>query len=207
LAPNSSEWSVASTSVPKYQQRPYQWPQPHEDHKFAFPQLLVPSNQSLKTESKSARQYGRESIQQSGYHPLTYLRPIPPLIPVSTGASPSPTFHSNIRLSKISTPELNNQHLHSRSNSLPDCAPSKGPPRKSSRFRYNEDTADGSGIGGSLDNSSQCLPHVTTHSSSNCFPTLMESPLPQTTKPDELRSTSVICFAHRPSSSTAPSTK
>ena len=216
--PNRSNWSASTANPMEHQQHPYQLldaqtlkqrPK-HADYNFALPQLLIPGHQraNFMNNPKSVRQYGKETPQQSGCYPMTYLRPIPQLIPVSAGAST--TFNSNMCRSKVTAPELleNNTALHLTSTA--DCPPVKGPPRKSFRFRYSEDM-DVSEMGGPSDQLLQCPPAVmnmgSSYSSSNSLPRLVENPVVHATKADESRSTSVICFAHRPSSSTTPSTK
>ena len=170
---------------------------------FAYPQLLNPSVRHRSTglgsvEFKSMRHY---SIQpQQSDCSSTYLRPMPPLIPVSTATPPS-CSRSPLRLTSQSAPEF-----------AVDCSQSDGPPRKSSRFRHGGDgERGGSGSGANSDGSSESLdrspPSPTSSMMIMPFPTLTESPLPVAAEPARppggSRSTSVIRFAHRPNSTSS----
>ena len=157
--------------------------------------------QSLK--QSSSNQPAR--TMEKDFSPMTYLRPMPPLIPV-TAAGPlmatSPTsLRSMDRLSGHSASDSSSAGpppLHR----LDGSSTSRGPPRKSSRFRGCEgsgSTGDGGGNSESSDS---------PHSSASSSPSLMTMDAATDSQgapiPDALRSTSVIRFAHRPSSSSSP---
>lgn len=190
-----------------------------QDQQFVYPQLLVPERQrssNFVTVPKGVRQYRNESQQQqqqqshSRTYPMTYLRPIPPLIPVAAAAPPSTTSYSNHHHHHYPRQPLYST-LQPTAAATTTAVESEGPPRKCSRFRSGEhitETRDFSPSPPSPSSSTAAATTTTTsHLHAHCFPTLMESGLPQTTKADGLRSTSVIRFAHRPSSNASPTTK
>lgn len=198
--------------------------QPDRSH-FAYPQLLNatrPGGLPVPVDCKRYNFSGHLQQQQSfkpvsnpagsvDYSPMTYLRPMPPLIPV-TAAGPllavSPTSLRTLE-------RLNSVAGHSSAadasaavppalRPLDGSATTHGPPRKSSRFRGGEGSGS-AGDGGCNSESSDSPP-----SSASSSPSLMLTDVAASDSqsahplPDGLRSTSVIRFAHRPSSSSSP---
>ena len=155
--------------------------------------------------ASSASQMDRESYPQQM---TTYLRPMPPLIPVTAG--PLLTNTATSLRSAMEQQRSNHSNSSAGQSSAADSSAAvppalrpldgsttiHGPPRKSSRFRGESSTGDGE----SSDSRS---------SSASSSPLLMLTDvLPEATPlPDPLRSTSVIRFAHRPNSSPPPSSK
>lgn len=137
------------------------------------------------------------------FSPMTYLRPMPPLIPVTVAAPLMAASPTRLR----SFERLNGQSETSSgvgANLRDGSSPvHRGPPRKSSRFRAGE----GSGSAG--DNGGQSESSDSPTSSASSSPSLMTDvviAVDGQTMPiaDSLRSTSVIRFAHRPSASSSP---
>jgi len=182
------------------------------DSNFAYPQLLS-STRHCSTNKRHPEQFNKNrhllgsqsplqkhgvsqlQTQQLDLHsetptPMTYLRPMPPLIPVTA---------STLARSGQQQQSLNDLQ------SLPPVAVdsslnnSRGPPRKSFRFRDG-----GCGRTGGCDGSSSESSDHSPASSTSSSPPLVEQnnllPTPNAAADQAHRSTSVIQFAHRPSS-------
>ena len=177
-----------------------------ETTSFAYPQLLS-STRHCSTNKRHPEQFNKNShlltsqslLKKHGSShqdlhtvtptPMTYLRPMPPLIPVTAST-----------LARAGHPQLNDQ-LQLLPPTVDEISMKNncGPPRKSFRFR------DGGcgrvrGCDGSGSESSEHSPASPTSSS----PPLVESnnilPTPNAAADQVNRSTSVIQFARRPSS-------
>lgn len=151
-----------------------------------------PTNQFKQTSSNN------QPVERD-YSPMTYLRPMPPLIPVTVAgpimAASPPSHRSLERLSSHSTSESS----AGVPRQLDGSSTTHGPPRKSSRFRGGE----GSGSAG--DNGCESSDSPTSSASSS--PSLMTDQVGDGQSvpiADSLRSTSVIRFAHRPCASSSP---
>lgn len=192
---------------------------------FAYPQLLNATRERLAgipvaaaVDPKNGRHnfgghlqpFKQSSNQQTGqssdreFSPMTYLRPMPPLIPVTVAGplmATSPTsLRSLERLAGHSAPDASGA-VPPALRQLDGSSTSRGPPRKSSRFRGGEGSGS-AGDGGANSESSD-----SPHSSASSSPSLMTDVATDSQGapiPDPLRSTSVIRFAHRPSSSSSP---
>ena len=190
------------------------------------PKRLVPHNFSAHTQQQqlssafkhhqqqsapvnfasSASQMDRESYPQH-QQMTTYLRPMPPLIPVTAGPLLA-TAPTSLRSNAMEQQRSNHNNSSAGHSSAADSSAAvppalrpldgsttiHGPPRKSSRFRGGESST---GDGESSDSRS---------SSASSSPLLMLTDVlaEATPLPDPLRSTSVIRFAHRPNSSPPP---
>ena len=179
---------------------------------FAYPQLLSstrhhrsdnkvrsePANKSPRYMSSSSPQQQKHTTnvqqqQQANLHEdpsssMTYLRPMPPLIPVTAATIQIPRHHA-----------LGSDHQSVPPLLEPLTISSRGPPRKSSRFRDSGSSGRAGGCDGSGSESSDHSPI----SSASSSPPLFEQNhnLSTSAAADQgLRSTSVIQFAHRPSS-------
>lgn len=215
-------------SQQQVQQQPMSSSHQQDRSHFAYPQLLnatrsgglavqvdskrlahhLQQQQPFKNQSTVGNNHPTGSVD---YSPMTYLRPMPPLIPVTAAGPllaasptslrtlerhPSVTGHSSAGDSLAAVPPALRP--------LDGSATTHGPPRKSSRFRGGEGSGS-AGDGGCNSESSDSPP-----SSASSSPSLMLTDVAasdsQSAHPlsDGLRSTSVIRFAHRPSSSSSP---
>lgn len=162
--------------------------------------------------SSIAGSLDREGYPHQHQQMTTYLRPMPPLIPVTaTGPllATTPTSLRSLEQRPPHQPMAGHSSAPDSSAAVPpalrpldgSAAATYGPPRKSSRFRGGENGSTGDGE--SSDSRS---------SSASSSPSLMLNDVMAETAavavaasnpvlPDPLRSTSVIRFAHRPNSS------
>ena len=163
-----------------------------EDHpeQFNKNRHLLGSQSPLQKHATSQLQTQQLDLHSEIPTPMTYLRPMPPLIPVTA---------STLARSGQQQQQLND--LQSLPPVVVDSSlnNSRGPPRKSFRFRDGGCGRTG-GCDGSGSESSDHSPASSTSSS----PPLVEQnnllPTPNAAADQAHRSTSVIQFAHRPSS-------
>jgi hypothetical protein len=164
--------------------------------------------------SSIAGSLDREGYPHQHQQMTTYLRPMPPLIPVTaTGPllAATPTSLRSLEQRPPHQPMASHSSAPDSSAAIPpalrpldgSAAATHGPPRKSSRFRGGENGSTGDGESSDSRSSSASsspslmLTDVMAEAAAASNPVL----------PDPLRSTSVIRFAHRPNSSPPSSSK
>lgn len=153
------------------------------------------------------------SLDREGYPhqqmTTTYLRPMPPLIPVTaTGPllAATPTSLRSLEQRPPHQPMAGHSSAPDSSAAVPpalrpldgSAAATHGPPRKSSRFRGGENGSTGDGESSdSRSSSASSSPSLMLTDVMAEVAAVASNPV----LPDPLRSTSVIRFAHRPNSS------